>query len=185
MYRRYKQKRGEATKRVDFGTKSFPDAARRKLEEETVFPRKIKFSILVPLYNTPEKFLREMIDSVEAQTYVSWELCLADGSDGKHEDVGRICGNTQRKTAASFIRKLRRIWESPEIPMYVSPWRRETISGFFDHDDVMHPSLLYECMKTICEKDADYVYTDEATFTSPNLDDLIVLHFKRIILRIT
>jgi len=50
--------------------------------------------------------------------------------------------------------------------------------GLFDHDDVMHPSLLFECMKVICEKDADYVYTDEATFTSPNIDDLIVLHFK-------
>ena len=50
--------------------------------------------------------------------------------------------------------------------------------GLFDHDDVMHPSLLFECMKVICEKNADYVYTDEATFTSPDLDDLIVLHFK-------
>ena len=40
----------------------------------------IKFSILVPLYNTPEKFLNEMIISVKEQTYQIWELCLADGA---------------------------------------------------------------------------------------------------------
>ena len=74
MYRRWRQKRGEAVKRVDFGTKSFPDEARRRLEEETVFPQDLKISILVPLYNTPEKFLREMIDSVRAQTYKNWEI---------------------------------------------------------------------------------------------------------------
>ncbi|HIS06920.1 MAG TPA: glycosyltransferase family 2 protein [Candidatus Choladocola avistercoris] len=178
MYRRYKQKRGEATKRVDFGTKSFPDAARRKLEEETVFPRKIKFSILVPLYNTPEKFLREMIGSVEAQTYVSWELCLADGSDGKHEDVGRICREYAEKDSRIVYKKIEKnLGISGNTNVCFSMATGDYI-GLFDHDDVMHPSLLYECMKTICEKDADYVYTDEATFTSPNLDDLIVLHFK-------
>ena len=91
MYKRWRQKRGEAVKRVDFGTKSFPDEARRKEEENTVFPRDIKISVLVPLYNTPEKFLREMIDSVRNQTYKNWELCLADGSDEKHADVGEVC----------------------------------------------------------------------------------------------
>ena len=91
MYRRWKQKKGEASKRLDFGTKSFPNAEERRREEETVFPREIKISVLVPLYNTPEKFLREMIDSVVIQTYKNWELCLADGSDDKHTDVGRIC----------------------------------------------------------------------------------------------
>ena len=43
------------------GTGSFPSAAERKKEETTVFPKDVTFSILVPLYNTPERFLREMI----------------------------------------------------------------------------------------------------------------------------
>ena len=50
MYRRWKQKKGEASKRLDFGTKSFPNAEERRREEETVFPREIKISVLVPLY---------------------------------------------------------------------------------------------------------------------------------------
>ncbi len=55
------------------------------------FPKQVKFSIVVPLFNTPEKFLREMIQSVLDQTYADWELCMADGSDSEHRDVEKIC----------------------------------------------------------------------------------------------
>ncbi len=178
MYKRWKQKRGEAVKRVDFGTKSFPAEAQRHLEEETVFSKNIKISILVPLYNTPEKFLREMIDSVKAQTYKNWELCLADGSDEKHPEVGSICAGYQKEDSRILYQKIEKnLGISGNTNVCFSMASGDYI-GLFDHDDVMHPSLLYECMKVICEKHADYVYTDEATFTSPNLNDLIVLHFK-------
>ena len=106
MYKRWKQKKGEAAKRVDFGTESFPNAEERRREEETVFPREIKISVLVPLYNTPEKFLREMIESVQAQTYKNWELCLADGSDDKHQDVGEICLDYQKKDQRIVYKKI-------------------------------------------------------------------------------
>ena len=178
MYRRWKQKKGEASKRLDFGTKSFPNAEERRREEETVFPREIKISVLVPLYNTPEKFLREMIDSVVTQTYKNWELCLADGSDDKHTDVGRICQEYIEKDSRIKYQKIEKNLGISGNTNVCFSMATGNFVGLFDHDDVMHPSLLFECVKTVCEKDADYVYTDEATFTSPNLDDLIVLHFK-------
>ena len=178
MYRRWKQKKGEASKRLDFGTKSFPNAEERRREEETVFPRKIKISVLVALYNTPEKFLREMIDSVVTQTYKNWELCLADGSDDKHTDVGRICQEYIEKDSRIKYQKIEKNLGISGNTNVCFSMATGNFIGLFDHDDVMHPSLLFECVKTVCEKDADYVYTDEATFTSPNLDDLIVLHFK-------
>ena len=178
MYRRWKQKKGEASKRLDFGTKSFPNAEERRREEETVFPREIKISVLVPLYNTPEKFLREMIDSVVTQTYKNWELCLADGSDDKHTDVGRICQEYIEKDSRIKYQKIEKNLGISGNTNVCFSMATGNFIGLFDHDDVMHPSLLFECAKTVCEKDADYVYTDEATFTSPNLDDLIVLHFK-------
>lgn len=178
MYKRWKQKKGEASKRVDFGTKSFPNAEERRREEETVFPREIKISVLVPLYNTPEKFLREMIESVQAQTYKNWELCLADGSDDKHQDVGEICLDYQKKDPRIVYKKIEKNLGISGNTNVCFSMATGNFIGLFDHDDVMHPSLLFECVKTVCEKDADYVYTDEATFTSPNLDDLIVLHFK-------
>ena len=60
----------------------------RLQQQSTVFDRNIKFSILVPLYNTPEKYLADMIQSVQNQTYAGWQLCLADGSDSEHSYVG-------------------------------------------------------------------------------------------------
>ena len=39
-----------------------------------------KISVVVPAYKTPEKFLREMMDSLRKQTYANWELCIANAS---------------------------------------------------------------------------------------------------------
>ena len=41
-------------------------------------------SICVPLYNTPQKYLRQLLDSVLGQTCPNWQLCLADASDAAH-----------------------------------------------------------------------------------------------------
>ena len=68
-----------------------PDEKTRASQRATKFDRAITFSILVPLYNTPEKYLREMIDSVREQTSENWQLCLADGSDAEHAYVEEIC----------------------------------------------------------------------------------------------
>lgn len=46
-------------------------------------------SVIVPTYNTPEKYLREMIESVMAQSYENWQLCIADGSD-TDKGAGRL-----------------------------------------------------------------------------------------------
>ena len=119
-----------------------------------------------------------MIDSVVTQTYKNWELCLADGSDDKHTDVGRICQEYIEKDSRIKYQKIEKNLGISGNTNVCFSMATGNFIGLFDHDDVMHPSLLFECVKTVCEKDADYVYTDEATFTSPNLDDLIVLHFK-------
>lgn len=50
--------------------------------------------------------------------------------------------------------------------------------GLFDHDDVLHPSVLYEYVKVINEQDADYIYCDETTFKGDSIDNMITLHFK-------
>ena len=53
-----------------------------ELQEQctAVVPDAPLISVLVPVYRTPEVFLREMIASVQAQSYPNWELCLVDGS---------------------------------------------------------------------------------------------------------
>lgn len=81
----------EKKARRQHGTASFPNAQEAERQKNTVFDRDVTFSILVPLYNTPEKFLRQAIESVISQTYPKWQLCLADGSDEAHATVGKIC----------------------------------------------------------------------------------------------
>lgn len=56
------------------------------LEHIETFKYKPLISILMPVYNTPEKYLREAIDSVRNQVYTNWELCIADdGSCSRYE----------------------------------------------------------------------------------------------------
>lgn len=160
------------------GTGSFPFAARRREEEETKFPKDIKISILVPLYNTPERFLREMIDSVVAQTYKNWELCLADGSDGEHGIVGEICKSYYEKDKRIVYKKLEKNEGISGNTNACYAMATGEYIGLFDHDDLLHPSVLYEYMKVICEQDADYIYCDEATFKGNSINHMITLHFK-------
>ena len=97
----YKKREHEAMKH--YGTESFPSPEQAKRERETVFPRMVTFSILVPLYNTPKNFLTQMIDSVMNQTYENWQLCLADGSDPEHGFVGENCREYVAKANGTFV----------------------------------------------------------------------------------
>ena len=89
--RKLRQKKMEQEAKKLHGTASFPSQEEAQKQRETQFDRMVKISILVPLYNTPMNFLNEMIDSVRNQTYQNWELCLADGSDAEHAEVGVRC----------------------------------------------------------------------------------------------
>lgn len=172
----YKKRENEAKKQ--FGTASFPDDAKRKRQEETRFEREVTISILVPLYNTPENYLREMIESVTGQTYHKWQLCLADGSDEAHSYVGEICHEYGRRYPGIVYKKLEKNEGiSGNTNACLSLATGEYIA-LFDHDDILHPSVLYEYVKVINEKNADYIYCDETTFKENNINKLLTLHFK-------
>lgn len=160
------------------GTGSFPSAAEREKEETTVFPKDVTFSILVPLYNTPERFLREMIESVTAQTYGKWELCLADGSDDAHDFVGRICQEYRQKDSRIKYQKLAKNEGISGNTNECYKMATGNYIALFDHDDLLHPCVLFAYMQAICEKDADYIYCDEATFKGNSINHMITLHFK-------
>lgn len=160
------------------GTGSFPSAAERKKEETTVFSKDVTFSILVPLYNTPEHFLREMIESVTAQTYGKWELCLADGSDDAHAFVGRICQEYRQKDSRIKYQKLAKNEGISGNTNECYKMATGNYIALFDHDDLLHPCVLFAYMQAICEKDADYIYCDEATFKGNSINHMITLHFK-------
>ncbi len=176
--RKIKSKMIEKQARTQHGTASFPDAAEAERQRKTVFPKDVTFSILVPLYNTPKNFLKDMIGSVQAQTYDKWELCLADGSDGEHAYVGQLC---QEYAARDSRIKYRKLDKNMGISGNTNACYEMATGNFialFDHDDILHPAVLYEYMKVICEKGADYIYCDETTFHGNSVDNMITLHFK-------
>lgn len=146
-------------------------------QKKVVFPKNIKFSILVPLYNTPEKFLREMIQSVLDQTYANWELCLADGSDVEHANVRLICESYAERDPRILYKKLEKnMGISGNTNACIDMATGDFIS-LFDHDDLLHPAALFANMKAICEQGADFIYTDENTFHDiPS--DAFCPHFK-------
>ncbi|NLG02445.1 MAG: glycosyltransferase family 2 protein [Clostridia bacterium] len=161
-----------------YGTQSFPTKEQIARQRDEKFPRTIKFSILVPLYNTPDVFLREMIDSVLAQTYQNWELCLADGSDNEHDAVGVCCGEYCNKDSRIRYKKIEQNLGISGNTNVCFEMATGDYIGLFDHDDLLHPCALYEYMKVICEQDADYIYCDEATFKGTSINNMITLHFK-------
>ena len=161
-----------------YGTASFPTQEERDRQEQTVFERMPKISILVPLWNTPQDFLQEMIGSVQKQTYGNWELCLADGSDDDHAYVGEYCRRLAEMDGRIVYQKLQRNEGISGNTNQCYKLATGEFIGLFDHDDILHPCALYEYVKVINEQDADFVYCDEATFKSPDIDKMITMHFK-------
>ncbi|WP_051226344.1 glycosyltransferase family 2 protein [Butyrivibrio sp. MC2013] len=168
-----------------YGTSSFPSEETIKAQRETVFDKPVKISILTPLYNTPEKFLRDMIESVMNQTYENWQLCLADGSDDEHSYVGEVCREYADKDAALRNGRSRITYQKLTVNDGISGNTNECLKlatgeyiGLLDHDDILHPEALYTYVKAINEEGADYIYCDETTFVGGNIDKMATMHFK-------
>ena len=140
--------------------------SKRTMQENTVFPKQIKFSLITPLYNTNEEYLITMIESVIAQTYGNWELCLTDGSDDEHSNIMFICREYADKDSRIKYKKLEKNFGISENSNKAIEMSGGDYIGLIEHDDALHPSALYEIMKVICEYNSDFIYTDEAVFSS-------------------
>ena len=173
----YKKREKEAMKQ--FGTESFPTQEEAKRQRETVFPRMVKISILVPLWNNDRQFQIEMLNSVMDQTYENWELCLADGSDEAHAYIGELCKEYATKAGGRI--RYEHLPKNLGIAGNTNACFRMATGeyiGLYDQDDILHPSTLYEYVKVINEQDADYVYCDETTFKSGDINKMLTMHFK-------
>ena len=186
-----KYKQIEKKAMTHYGTESFPSEETRKEQESAVFEKMPLISILVPLYNTPEKFLRDMIESVLNQTYGNWQLCLADGSDDEHVGtvktiVDEYCNDKRAAAPADAgIGSCRIKYQKLEKNEGIAGNTNHCLEladgeylGLFDHDDILHPEVLYWYVKAINEENADYIYCDETTFKGDDINRMITMHFK-------
>lgn len=142
---------------------------------------KKSYSIVVPLYKTPENFLRRMIESVCGQTYDGWELCLADASP-------RMAG-TEKTSLTDVVREYQEkdgrikygILKSNEGISQNTNHAIGMAAGeylcFLDHDDFLAPEALYELARASEEypgadlfySDEDKVSADETEYFQPHL----------------
>jgi GT2 family glycosyltransferase/archaellum component FlaC len=150
-----KLRHNKETKRV------MPTEEELERQRQESFAFNVKFSVLVPLYNTNEKYLVEMIESVRAQTYSNWELCLADGSDGEHgyvEEVARRYCQMDERVKYHRLEKNRGISENTNE---CAGMATGDFLALLDHDDLYDPTALYENARAINETEADVLYSDE------------------------
>ena len=154
------------------------DRTELEKQRKTVFPIKLTFSVIVPLCNTEKAFLKQMIASLKAQTYEGWQLCLADGSDSDHSYIEKICRKLMKDDSRICYRKLDDNYGISGNSNAALQLAEGEYIALLDHDDVLHPSALFEMMEVICKEKADFLYTDESTFLSPDIENLQVIRYK-------
>jgi len=126
-----------------------------------VFAVRPLISVLVPTYNTDPQHLRECLDSVIAQTYTNWELCISDDAspDQATKDVIKEYVKKHKNIRATFNETNGHIAVSSNIALSMA--KGEYIS-LLDHDDLLLPNALFETVSMLNERpDADLIYSDE------------------------
>lgn len=124
------------------------------------------FSIAVPVFRTPAKFLCEMIESVRSQSFPFWELCLAN-ADPEDREVAEILERYCREDRRIRVKNLKENKGISENTNAALAMARGEFVGLLDHDDLLAPDALYE-MAARLEKDEgiDLFYTDEDKVTT-------------------
>lgn len=137
-----------------------PNAAELRSQKATVFSRRPTVSIVVPTYNTPAKFLEAMIESVLAQTYPHWELCIADGqssADWVRPILEKYSADPRIKV--DFLAQNRGIAGNTNAALALATGE---FVALLDHDDTLAPFALFEVVQAINENpEADLIYSDE------------------------
>ena len=163
-------------------TKKVLEAQRAELAGQTADSCGLPtISILTPLYNTPEPYLREFLNSFVDQTAPNGQLCLADASDAEHDAVKRIVEEYQTKNQRIVYKKI----ENKGIAANTNAAASLATGDYLalaDHDDILAPHAMYTMGKAILQlrergEPDGFLYSDEALF-SKSIQRPIVAHFK-------
>ena len=134
------------------------------------FAQQPTFSIVIPVYATPEKFLRRMLDSIRAQTYPKFEVCLVDATPYAKIQHDPSQGRTPQEVLAEYAAadsrfRYETLAENLGIAENTNAAIRMATGDFIvlaDHDDELEPQALYECVRAInVHPDVQVLYSDE------------------------
>jgi GT2 family glycosyltransferase len=141
------------------GTRASDLTRMRELVES--LPYRPTISIITAVFNTPEPYLRATIESVLAQVYPSWELCLADDASTEahvrtvlHEFAAR-----DPRVKVTFRASNGHISRAMNSALDLATGE---FVGILDHDDLLTPDALFEVAALLnWHRDADMIYSDE------------------------
>ncbi|MBQ3406085.1 MAG: glycosyltransferase family 2 protein [Lachnospiraceae bacterium] len=158
-----------------------PDEAELDRQRKTDIEGGPVFSVLVPAYMTREMFLRQLIESVKAQTYDRWELCIADASDREYPEGVMSVEEIVREYASTDARiRYKKLTENISISANTNEafaMAEGDYIGFLDHDDLLAPQALYRMAEAVSRHGADMLYSDEDKVTE-DLKKHFQPHFK-------
>ena len=141
----------------------FHRAKERALSIQKVYSFKIqpKFSVIVPLYNTPIKYFTDMAESVLAQTYKNFELILVNASPNNKELSKIVATYAQKDKRIRLVRLSKNLGITENTNEGIKASKGDFIS-FLDHDDIIEPDLLFNYAKGINDyPETDLLYCDE------------------------
>lgn len=141
------------------------------------FKKNYVVSVVVPIYNSSCEFLQQLIDSLRLQTYKFWQLCLADGSDAFHFKERALCERCAKQDPRIKYLKLEKNLGISQNTNEALKMATGNYIALLDHDDLLSPDALFECMKAVEKQGADFVYTDEMNFEN-EVENVKFIHFK-------
>lgn len=112
----------------------------------------IKFSILVPAYETQAVYMNALIKSCVAQTYANWELVIADGSE---KNAVRDLVSQYQDARIRYVR-LEGNNGIAENTNQAITFATGDYYGLLDHDDMLTPDALYEMAHAIQKKSTNF-----------------------------
>lgn len=135
-----------------------PKDADLKIQMKRKFDFEPKISVVVPMYNTKEKFFKELIKCMMDQTYSNWELCLADGSPKQNDNLKKYYEQDKRIKYKYLDGNLGIAGNSnAAIGMATGDY-----IALLDHDDVLADYALYEIVYNLNKfPNAEFLYSDE------------------------
>ena len=146
-------------------------------QRKRVFAYAPKISILVPVYNTPAVFLKQMIQSVRKQTYSNWELCIANANPTNPEvaEILRVASKKDERIKVVDVPENEGIAQNTNRALEIAAGE---YIGLLDHDDLLAVNALYEVVNTLnADAGAEVIYTDEDKVTT-DLEEHFKPHFK-------
>ncbi|HEV3410153.1 MAG TPA: glycosyltransferase, partial [Chthoniobacterales bacterium] len=180
LLREVRKRRGEGQSQLSAATAEYQAwferhrATPEQLEQMRAAARKFTYaplvSVITPVFDTPEEWLREAVESVRAQAYANWELLLIDDASSAEGTLRTLAELEKLDPRIRVLRIEGRGGISAASNRGLAAAKGEWIS-LLDHDDVIEPDALFHTVELLQRHpNADLIYSDEDKLTEAGVD---------------